>query len=53
LKEFDLKRRIDSVRKVLERLNPIENPQEYEPMFVELSRLEGARRRVREQAERP
>jgi DNA primase len=51
LEEFALKRRIDSMRKDLERLNPMKDP-DYEPKFVELSKLEGARRRVREQAER-
>jgi DNA primase len=52
LEEFALKRRIDLVRKDLERLNPITQAEDYEPKFVELSKLEGARRRVREQAER-
>jgi len=51
LKEFELKRRIDHVRKDLERLNPINDQPQYDTMFVELSKLEGARRRVREQAE--
>ena len=51
LKEFELKRRIDHVRKDLERLNPIDDQPQYDTMFVELSKLEGARRRVREQAE--
>ena len=47
LKEFELKRRIDHVRKDLERLNPIDDQPQYDTMFVELSKLEGARRRVR------
>ena len=51
LKEFELKRRIDHVRNDLERLNPIDDQPQYDTMFVELSKLEGARRRVREQAE--
>jgi DNA primase len=51
LEEFQLQRRIDSVKRELERLNPIKDPT-YEERFVELSRLEGARREVREQAER-
>jgi hypothetical protein len=51
LEEFDLQRRIDSLKKELERLNPIEDPS-YPERFGELAKLEGARRRVREQAER-
>ena len=39
------------MRKDLERLNPINDQPQYDTMFVELSKLEGARRRVREQAE--
>jgi DNA primase len=50
LEEFELQRRIDTVKRDLERLNPIKDPT-FEERFVELSRLEGARRRVREQAE--
>jgi len=51
LEEFELQRRIDSLKRDLERLNPMTDPT-YEERFVELSKLEGARRRVREQAER-
>jgi DNA primase len=51
LEEYALKRRIDGLRKRLERLNPITDPN-YEPLFEELVDLEGNRRRVRAQAER-
>jgi DNA primase len=50
LEEYLLKRRIDSVRKRLERLNPLKDP-DYEPLYEELVGLEGSRRRVRAQAE--
>jgi DNA primase len=51
LEEYALKRRIDTLRKRLERLNPIKDP-DYEPLFEELVDLEGSRRRVRAEAER-
>jgi DNA primase len=51
LQEFDLQRRIESLRKDLQPRNPMNDPQ-YDEMFAELSKLEGDRRRVREQAER-
>jgi DNA primase len=47
LEEFRLKRRIDDVRRRLQKLNPIRDA-EYEPLFGELARLTGAWRRVRE-----
>jgi DNA primase len=50
LEEYLLKRRIDAVRKRLERLNPLKDP-DYEPLYEELVGLEGSRRRVRTQAE--
>jgi hypothetical protein len=50
LQEFDYARRIDSLRKDLQPRNPMVDPQ-YDAMFAELSKLEGNRRRVREQAE--
>jgi DNA primase len=50
LQEFDLARRIDSLRKDLQPRNPIKDP-EYDAMFAELSKLEGDRRRAREQGE--
>ena len=51
LEEYALKRRIDALRKRLERLNPLKDP-DYEPLYEELVGLEGNRRRVRAQAER-
>lgn len=51
LEEFSLKRRADALRKQIERLNPLKSPVEHESMFEELIALEGARRRVRVQAE--
>jgi DNA primase len=51
LEEYALKRRIDALRKRLQRLNPLSDP-DYEPLFEELVDLEGNRRRVRAQAER-
>ena len=51
LQEFDLARRIDSLRKDLQPRNPMNDPQ-YDTMFAQLSKLEGDRRRVREQGER-
>ena len=50
LQEFDFARRIDLLRKDLQPRNPMVDPQ-YDAMFAELSKLEGDRRRVREQAE--
>jgi DNA primase len=50
LEEYLLKRRIDALRKRLERLNPLKDP-DYEPLYEELVGLEGNRRRVRAQAE--
>lgn len=47
LEEFRLKRRIEEVRRRLQRLNPIEDA-EYDPLFGELATLTGAWRRVRE-----
>jgi DNA primase len=50
LQEFDYARRIDALRKDLQPRNPMVDPQ-YDQMFAELSKLEGDRRRVRDQAE--
>jgi DNA primase len=47
LEEFRLKRRIDDVRRRLQKLNPIRD-EEYDQLFGELARLTGAWRRVRE-----
>jgi DNA primase len=51
LEEFSLSRRIDAMRKQLERLNPVTASSEYDPLFEQLVSLEGARRRVRMAAE--
>ena len=40
LQEFDLARRIDSLRKDLQPRNPMKDPQ-YDEMFAQLSKLEG------------
>ena len=50
LEEYRLKRRIDDVRKRLEKLNPTTEPG-YEALFEELIALEGERRRVRTRAD--
>jgi DNA primase len=51
LEEFALSRRIDGVRKELERLNPLKTPDDYSVLFDELVKLQGAKRRAREAAE--
>ena len=51
LEEFALSRRIDSMRKQLERLNPLKDQSDYDALFEQLVALEGARRRVRVAAE--
>ena len=51
LREFALSRQIEDIRKLLERLNPLRAQQEYDRMFEQLVALEGARRRVRVEAE--
>ena len=51
LEEFSLSRRIDGVRKELERLNPLKAQDDYDSLFGRLVDLEGARRRVRVAAE--
>jgi DNA primase len=47
LEEFSLSRRIDSMKKRLERLNPLTETKEYDALYVELIDLEGERRNVR------
>jgi len=47
LEEFFLTRRIVTLRKRLEPLNPTTDPPAYDALFSELLALEGARRRVR------
>jgi DNA primase len=51
LEEFSLSRRIDGVRRQLERLNPLKAEDDYDSLFERLVDLEGARRRVRVAAE--
>ncbi|HEX8099384.1 MAG TPA: toprim domain-containing protein, partial [Actinomycetota bacterium] len=51
LEEFALKRRIEVIRKQLERINPIKTPTDHENLFEELIALESARRKVRTAAE--
>ena len=50
LEDFRLKRRIEEVRRRLQRLNPIREAEDYDQLFGELARLTGAWRRVRELA---
>lgn len=50
LEEFALSRRIDEVKRRLERLNPQREAAEYGPLFEEFAALVGARRRLREAA---
>jgi DNA primase len=50
LEEMSLGRRIATMKKRLERLNPTVDPQSYDSLFEELISLEGQRRRVRARA---
>jgi DNA primase len=50
LEELSLKRRIDTIKKRLERLNPVTDPQTYDSLFEEYVSLEGERRKVRARA---
>jgi DNA primase len=50
LEEMSLRRRIDTIKKRLERLNPTKDPQSYDTLFEELIALEGERRKVRARA---
>jgi DNA primase len=50
LEELSLERRISTMRKRLERLNPTKDPRSFDSLFEELIALEGERRRVRAQA---
>jgi DNA primase len=50
LEELSLQRRIDTLKKRLERLNPTKEPQSYDTLFEELIALEGERRKVRARA---
>jgi DNA primase len=47
LEEFSLKRKADSIRRELERVNPLKSPADHENLFQQLIELEGARRRIR------
>jgi DNA primase len=47
LEEFALKRQAEDIRKRLERLNPLKASQEYDALYEQFVRLEGARRRLR------
>jgi DNA primase len=51
LEEFALRRRSDGIRRRLEKLNPVKAGEEYEALYEQFVRLEGARRRVRAAAE--
>jgi DNA primase len=47
LEEFALKRQAEDIRKRLERLNPLKASEEYDALYAQFVRLEGARRRLR------
>ncbi|MBI4260757.1 MAG: DNA primase [Actinobacteria bacterium] len=49
LEELLLDRRIDAIRRSLQKLNPVTSP-DYEPLFEELIALEGDRRRIRDRS---
>jgi len=51
LEEITLKRQADSVRRELQRMNPLTSPDEHTRLFAEMARLDGAARRAREAAE--
>jgi DNA primase len=51
LEEFALKRRGDEIRKRLERINPLKAADEYDALYGQYVKIEGARRRVRAAAE--
>jgi DNA primase len=46
MKDFALRRLIDEKKKYLQRLNPVENEQEYKERYAELIAMEGERHRV-------
>jgi DNA primase len=50
LEEFSLTRRIDTMKKRLERLNPLTDPASFDSLYEELIALEGERRKVRAEA---
>jgi hypothetical protein len=47
LEEFALKRQAEDIRKRLELLNPLKASEEYDALYAQFVRLEGARRRLR------
>jgi DNA primase len=47
LEEFALKREAEEIRQRLERLNPLKASDEYDALYEQFVRLEGARRRLR------
>jgi hypothetical protein len=47
---MSLQRRIGTLKKRLERLNPTTDPHSYDTLFEELISLEGERRKVRARA---
>ena len=51
LKEFALKREADEIRKQLERLNPLKASEQYDALYEQFVKLEGARRRIRAASE--
>jgi DNA primase len=51
LEEFALKREAEDIRKRLQRLNPLKASEEYDELYEQFVKLEGARRRVRTAAE--
>jgi len=46
MKEFALRRLIDEKKRYLQKLNPVENEQEYRKLYAELIALEGERKRM-------
>lgn len=50
IKEFALKRQISNMKEVLEKTNPVDNPQEYDKLFKRLIALEAKRRDLYKQA---
>jgi DNA primase len=53
LEEFALRRQAEDIRKRLERLNPLKASDEYDALYEQFVRLEGARRRLRATGEGP
>jgi DNA primase len=49
LEELALKRQAEEIRKRLERLNPLTAPDEHRELFAEFAKVEGARRKIREE----